>query len=104
MKYTIIEQEYHYIPTPEDADYTFDPVVWDKEEIEQSDSLPDILERMKKFTETWDSVDMSTLDGGDISLNSGSDRENPDHPAYYYTPRHELRVYKEDISGGKNYA
>lgn len=95
--YKLEEQDFYYRPTPKDADYSFDPVVWGDPQEQLIETLPEVFKIMSAFAEKWDAVSISSNDGM-IYLTSGSDREKPDHPAYYYTPRHELRMYKrEDI-------
>ena len=93
--YQIEEQEYYYRPTPKDADWDFEPVVWGEVNKRSVDDLADIFDIMKDFTNTWDAVRM-TSDGNGIFLDSGSDRENEDHPAHYFTPRHTLRIYHNE--------
>ena len=87
----LIEREYYYRPTPEDADCEFDPVVWGEEKETVVETLSEALEVMKMFADTWDSVKMTT-DCHTVFLNSGSDREDPSRLDYYYVPRHELRI------------
>lgn len=94
--YRIEEQEFYYRPTPKGADAEFDPVVWGDVNEKTVDDLADIFDIMKDFANTWDAVKM-TSDSNGVFLTSGSDRENSDHPAHYFVPRHELRIYQEDI-------
>lgn len=89
--YRVTERDYYYIPTPEGADSTFDPVIWTREECMEPVILENVIDMMYVFNNTHEKV-MMTMNESGLTLSDHSDSEDISHKDYYYTKRHEMHV------------
>ena len=89
MKYRITESDFYYIPEPENADANFDSVVWEKENVWETDNLAEVLTAMSNFNTKYYPHTVLKFDYEDcVTLRSDSNLD----PLENYVMRHTLDV------------